>query len=161
LNAAGVSPPGIQRALDEVPSGKSPGQVIHEAAAGIAGWGSALGGGAESHGSALPHGRHWGSAPVWSKADAQALEVFGRRLGYAGVGLDAFLTFDNIAHGDSRGEEIAKLGGRSLGGIAGGFAAGAAWGSLVGPEGTLIVGLLGAVAGGIGGEKLVTLGLGG
>lgn len=161
LNAAGVSPPGIQRALGEIQSGKSPGQVIHEAAAGIAGWGGALGGGAESHGAALPNGRHWGGTPVWSKADAQALEVFGRRLGYAGIGLDALLTYDNIAHGSPKGEEIAKLGGRSLGGIAGGFAAGAAWGSLVGPEGTLIVGLLGAVAGGIGGEKLVTLGLGG
>lgn len=161
LEAAGVSPPGIQRALDEVQSGKTPGQVIREAGAGAAGWGGALGGGAQSHGAALPNGRHWGSAQVWSKADAQALEMFGRRLGYAGIGLDALLTFDNIEHGAPKGEEIAKLGGRSLGGIAGGFAAGAAWGSLVGPEGTLIVGLLGAVAGGIGGEKLVTLGLGG
>ncbi|OBH16332.1 hypothetical protein EHH44_11995 [Mycolicibacter terrae] len=161
LEAAGVSPPGIQRVLDEVQSGKSPGQVIREAGAGIAGWGGALGGGAETHGAALPNGRHWGSAQVWSKADAQALEMFGRKLGYAGIGLDTLLTFDNIAHGAPKSEEIAKLGGRTLGGIAGGFAAGAAWGSLVGPEGTLIVGLLGAVAGGIGGEKLVTLGLGG
>jgi hypothetical protein len=67
LEAAGVSPPGIQRALDEVQSGKTPGQVIHEAGAGIAGWGGALGGGAETHGAALPNGRHWGSAQVWSK----------------------------------------------------------------------------------------------
>lgn len=161
LEAAGVSPPGIQRALDEVQSGKTPKQVIHDAGAGIAGWGGALGGGAETHGAALPNGRHWGSAQVWSKADAQALEMFGRRLGSAGIGLDTLLTFDNITQGAPKGEEIAKLGGRTLGGIAGGFAAGAAWGSLVGPEGTLIVGLLGGVAGGIGGEKLVTLGLGG
>lgn len=161
LQAAGVSPPGIQRALDEVQSGKSPRQVIHEAGVGLASWGGALGGGAESHGAALPQGRHWGGAPVWSKADAKALEVFGRKLGYAGIGLDALLTFDDIAHGAPRGEEIAKLGGRTLGGIAGGFAAGAAWGSLVGPEGTLIVGLLGAVAGGLGGENLVKLGIGG
>lgn len=61
LKAAGMSPPGIQRAIDEVLSGKSPRQVIHDAGAGIASWGGALGGGAQSHGAALPQGRHWGN----------------------------------------------------------------------------------------------------
>jgi hypothetical protein len=67
LKAAGVSPPGIQRALGEIQSGKTPGQVLRDAADDLSSYGGALGGGAESHGAALRHGRHWGDAPCGPK----------------------------------------------------------------------------------------------
>jgi hypothetical protein len=155
LQAAGVSQEGIGRALDRVRNGQSPGQLIHDALSGASTYGGALGGGAEAHGGALPSGRHWGDAPVWSESDAKALEGFGRKLGAAGVGLDSVLTLNDIADGTDPGDALAKLGGRSAGGWLGGAIAGGAWGSLVGPEGTLIVGFLGALAGAWGGDKAV------
>lgn len=160
LKAAGVSPPGIQRALDELHSGKTPAQIFHDVGDDLSWYGSALGGGAESHGGALPNGRHWGDRPVWSESDAKALEAFGRKLTYAGVGLDAAITGIDIIQGAPAGPAAAELGGRTLGGFAGGWAAGALWGSLVGPEGTLIVGFLGGIAGAWGGEELVKKALG-
>lgn len=160
LQKAGVSPEGIQRALDQIRSGESPGQIIHDAASGISTWGGALGGGAEAQGGALPSGRHWGGASVWSQSDIEALKGFGKKLGDAGIGLDALVTGYDIAHGAPAGPAVAGFGGRTLGGIAGGAAAGAAWGSLVGPEGTLIVGLLGAVAGAWAGDQGVKWALG-
>ena len=97
---------------------------------------------------------------MWSEDDAAALEAFGKRLGAAGIGLDALITVGDIAHGEPFDPAVAKFGGRTLGGIVGAAATGAAWGSLVGPEGTLIVGLLGAIAGAWGGEKSVEWDLG-
>ena len=97
---------------------------------------------------------------MWSETDAKALEAFGKRLGAAGIGLDALITIGDIAHGEPFDPAVAKFGGRTLGGILGGAATGAAWGSPVGPEGTLIVGLLGAIAGAWGGEKFVKWDLG-
>lgn len=161
LQAAGVSQPGIQRALDEIRSGKTPADVFHDAAESLSTYGGALGGGAESHGGALPHGQHWGNAPVWSEADAKALEGFGRNLTKAGVGLDALITGYDVLNGAPAGPAAAEFGGRTAGGFATGWAAGAAWGSLVGPEGTLIVGLLGGIAGSWAGDKAVKWALGG
>lgn len=155
LESAGVSPAGIQRALDEVRSGKSPGELIHEAGSDISSGVGSLGSGLSAQANALPQGKHWGDAQVWSEADVNALKTLGRKLSIAGFGLDALLTGDNIALGAAPGEELAKLGGRSLGSWLGGFAAGAMGGSAIGPEGALIFGLLGAVAGGLGGEKTV------
>jgi hypothetical protein len=160
LQAAGVSPTGIQRAIDEIQSGKTPAQVLHDAADNLSFYGGALGGGAESHGAALPGGRHWGDAPVWSESDAEALEAFGRKLTIAGVGLDAVITSLDVAHGAPAGPAAAEFGGRTLGGIAGAAAAGALWGSFVGPEGTLIAGFLGGVAGAFGGDEAVKWALG-
>lgn len=161
MSEAGVSPAGIQQALDEVQNGKSPRQLIHEAGSGISSGAGGLGSGFGSRAEALPQGKYWGDAPTWSKADAEALKTLGRRLSFAGIGLDSVLTAGDIIDGAPFGEEIAKLGARSLGGWAGGFLAGATWGSSVGPEGTVIVGLLGAVAGAFGVEKVVTGVLGG
>ena len=160
LQAAGVSPPGIQRAIGEIQSGKTPAQVLHDAADNLSFYGGALGGGAETHGAALPGGRHWGDAPVWSESDAKALEAFGRKLTIAGVGLDAVLTSLDVAHGAPAGPAAAEFGGRTLGGVAGAAAAGALWGSFVGPEGTLIAGFLGGVAGAFGGDEAVKWALG-
>jgi hypothetical protein len=160
LEAVGVSPPGIQHALDEIRSGNTPWQVIHDAGSGLSNWGGALGAGAQAQGPGLPGGAHWGDRPVWSETDAKALEAFGKRLGAAGIGLDALITIGDIAHGEPFDPAVAKFGGRTLGGIAGGAATGAAWGSVVGPEGTLIVGLLGGIAGAWGGEKFVKWDLG-
>lgn len=53
------------------------------------------------------------------------------------------------------GPSVAEFGGRAAGGFAGGWFAGSLWGSLVGPEGTLIVGLLGGIAGAAGGDNIV------
>ncbi len=156
LQTAGVSAPGIQRALNEIQSGKTPAQVLHDAASNISTYGGGLGGGAESHGGAVPHGAHWGdNAPVWSEADAKALEGFGRKLTKAGIGLDTAITTYDIVNGAPAGPALAHLGGRTAGGFLGGFAAGGLWGSFVGPEGTLAVGLIGGVAGSIGGDKAV------
>lgn len=160
LKAAGVSPPGIQRALDEIRSGKTPAQVLHDVGDDLSWYGSALGGGAEAHGGALPGGRHWGDAQVWSESDAKALEAFGRKLTVAGVGLDAVITTIDVAQGAPAGPAAAEFGGRTLGGFAGGWAAGALWGSLVGPEGTLIVGFLAGVAGAWLGDEAVKKALG-
>jgi hypothetical protein len=114
----------------------------------------ALGGGAESHGAALPGGRHWGDAPIWSESDAKALKAFGRNLTVAGVGLDAVITRLDVAHRAPVGPAAAEFGGRTLTGIAGSAAAGARWGSLVGPQGSLIAGFLGVIAGACGDEAV-------
>jgi hypothetical protein len=160
LEQAGVSPEGAQRAIDEIQNGASPGQVISDAATPLANYAGALGEGAKAHAGAMPNGAHWGTAPVWSHADAEALKAFGSKLGWAGTGVDALASFHDWTQGAPAGEELAQFGGRTLGSIGGGWAAGAAWGSLVGPEGTLIVGFLGAIAGGVWGEKAVNMMLG-
>jgi hypothetical protein len=155
LQQAGVSSEGAQRAVDEIQNGKPPGQVIRDATDGLATQAGALGEGAKAHAGALPSGEHWGKAPVWSHADIEALKGFGSRLGTAGTVVDLFVTGVDVWNGAPVGEEAAQFGGRTLGAIGGGWAAGAAWGTFVGPEGTLIVGFLGAIGGGIGGEKFV------
>jgi hypothetical protein len=155
LQQAGVSPEGAQRAITEIQNGASPGQVIRDAAAPLANYAGALGEGAKAHAGAMPSGGHWGTAPVWSHADVEALKGFGSSLGVAGTVVDGLLTVGDVLNGAPAGQEAAQFGGRTGGAILGGWAAGAAWGSLVGPEGTLIVGFLGAIGGGIGGEKFV------
>jgi hypothetical protein len=160
LQQAGVSAPGIQRAIGEVQSGKTPAEVFRDAASNMSTYGGGLGGGAESHGKAMPNGQHWGDGPVWSEADAKALEGFGRKLTKAGVGLDFLVTGYDIANGAPVGPAVAELGGRTAGGFAGGFIAGGLWGSFVGPEGTLAVGLAGGVLGSLGGDKIVKTMLG-
>ena len=122
--------------------------------------GGALDGGAESHGAALPGGRHWGDAPIWSESDAKALKAFGRKLTVAGVGLDAVITRLDVAHRAPVGPAAAEFGGRTLRGIAGSAAAGALWASFVGPEGSLIAGFLGGIAGACGGDEAVKWALG-
>jgi len=155
LQQAGVSPDGAAQAANQVQNGASPGQVIREATAGLATQASALGEGAKAHAGALPSGEHWGKAPVWSHADAEALKGFGSKLGVAGTAVDFALTSVDMVNGAPRGEELAQFGGRTLGSIGAGWAAGAAWGTFVGPHGTLVVGFLGAIGGGFGGEKVV------
>ncbi len=155
LQEAGVSPQGAAAAVNQVQNGASPSQVIRDATSGLATQASALGEGAKAHAGAMPSGAHWGTAPVWSPADVEALKGFGSKLGTAGTAVDLVLTGVDIYHGASTGEELAQFGGRTLGTIGGGWAAGAAWGTLVGPQGTLVVGFLGAIAGGVGGEKVV------
>ncbi|MGV0626917.1 hypothetical protein [Mycolicibacter minnesotensis] len=161
LESAGVSAAGVRQALDEVQSGKSPRQLIHEAGSGISSGVGGLGSGLGSQARAANQGNHWRDVQVWSKADADALKSIGRKLGNVGIGLDAFLTFDNIVQGAPADEELARLGGRTFGGMGTGFLLGSAWGSLVGPEGTVIVGLLGAIAGGLMGDKVVSRMFGG
>jgi hypothetical protein len=119
-----------------------------------------LGSGLGSQANALPQGKHWGDAQVWSKADVDALKTLGKRLSVAGIALDGAVTISDIMNGAPGREEFARLGGRSAGAWLGGFAAGAAWGSWVGPEGTVIVGLIGSVAGGLGGDKVVQMMMG-
>jgi hypothetical protein len=160
LQAVGVSPEGTAQAISEIQNGKAPSQVIRDATADLTNYAGALAEGAKAHAGALPGGGHWGNAPVWSHADVEALKGFGSKLGMAGTVVDAMVTGYDVANGAPLGEEAAQFGGRTLGSIGGGFAAGAAWGSLVGPEGTLIVGFLGAIGGGIGGEKFVNVLLG-
>jgi hypothetical protein len=92
---------------------------------------------------------------VWSHADVEALKGFGSKLGTAGTAVDLLITSVDVYNGAAAGEELAQFGGRTLGTMGGGWAAGAAWGSFVGPQGTLVVGFLGAIAGGVGGEKVV------
>ncbi|MDH6198128.1 hypothetical protein M2272_004787 [Mycobacterium frederiksbergense] len=155
LEHFGVSHDGAKAAVEEIKNGKSPDQVIKEATGGLATQASNLGEGAKAHGRAMPGGEHWGKAPVWSHADAEALKGFGSKLGNFGTAIDAVITVNDMLHGAPVGEELAEFGGRTGGTMLGGWAAGAAWGSLVGPEGTLVVGFLGAMAGGIWGEKAV------
>lgn len=155
LQEAGVSPEGAAAAVDQVQNGTSPSQVIRDATSGLATQASSLGEGAKAHAGAMPGGSHWGTAPVWSHADAEALKGFGTKLGNAGTAVDLLITSVDIYNGAATGEELAQFGGRTLGTIGGGWAAGAVWGSFVGPQGTLVVGFLGAIAGGVGGEKVV------
>lgn len=155
LQQAGVSSQGAAHAVSEIQHGASLAQVIRDATAGLATEASALGEGSKAHARAMPGGEHWGKAPVWSHADVEALRGFGSKLGTAGTVVDGLLTFGDVLDGAPAGEEAAQFGGRTLGAIGAGWAAGAAWGSLVGPQGTLAVGFLGAVGGGIGGEKVV------
>jgi hypothetical protein len=160
LQEAGVSPEGAAAAINQVQNGTSPSQVIRDATSGLATQASSLGEGAKAHAGAMPGGSHWGTAPVWSHADVEALKGFGSKLGAAGTVLDGFVTTYDVIGGAPLGEEAAQFGGRTLGTIGGGWAAGALWGSFVGPQGTLVVGFLGALAGGIGGEKVVNMMMG-
>ena len=160
LRQAGVSEPGIQRALGELQSGKTPGDIVRDAGSALSDWGGPFASGLEKQGAAIPHGAHWGDQQIWSKVDAEALETLGRRLGYAGIFLDSALTVNEIAHGAPLNNEVARLGGRTLGGVLGSAGAAAAWGSLVGPEGTVIMGLLGAFAGAWGGDEIIKWGIG-
>lgn len=155
LEHFGVSPEGAKAAVDEVKNGKSPDQVIKDATAALATQASNLGEGTKAHAEGMRAGEHWGKAPVWTHADAEALKGFGSKLGAVGTGVDAAITAIDILNGAPAGQELAELGGRTGGTMLGGWAAGAAWGTFVGPEGTLVVGLLGAMAGGIWGEKAV------
>lgn len=155
LQEAGVSPQGAASAVNQVQNGASPSQVIRDATSGLATQASALGEGAKAHAGAMPSGAHWGNAPVWSHADVEALKGFGSKLGVAGTAVDFALTSVDMVNGSPAGDELAQFGGRTLGTIGGGWAAGAAWGTFVGPQGTLVVGFLGAIAGGVGGEKAV------
>ncbi|CAN7212805.1 hypothetical protein [Mycolicibacterium frederiksbergense] len=155
LQEAGVSPQGAASAVNQVQNDASPSQVIRDATSGLATQASALGEGAKAHAGAMPSGAHWGNAPVWSHADVEALKGFGSKLGWAGTAVDAAVSYSDWRIGAPAGEEIAQFGGRTLGTIGGGWAAGALWGSTVGPHGTLVVGFLGAIAGGVGGEKVV------
>lgn len=155
LQQAGMSPHGAAQAIEAIENGASPNQIIRQTMEPLATHSSALGEGIKSHGRALPTGEHWGNAPVWSQADIDALKKFGGRLGGAGTFLDAVLTWQDWQNGEPAAEAFGKLGGRSLGTMLGGFGAGAAWGSFVGPHGTLAVGFLGALVGGFGGEKAV------
>jgi hypothetical protein len=133
---------------------------LHDAAENLSSYGGALGGGAESHSAALPHGQHWRNAPVWSEADAKALESFGKKLTKVGIGLDAVVTAVDVFNGTPAGPAVAGLGGRTAGGLIGGWAIGSFWGSFIGPEGTLAAGLLGGIAGAVGGDKAVKWALG-
>ncbi|MGV9802489.1 hypothetical protein ACWDTP_31015, partial [Mycobacterium sp. NPDC003449] len=155
LEHFGVSQDGAKAAVEEIKNGKSPDQVIKEATGGLATQATNLGEGAKAHAEGMRGGEHWGKAPVWSHADAEALKSFGSKLGVAGTGVDTAITAIDIMNGAPVGEELAELGGRTGGAMLGGWAAGAFWGSFVGPEGTLVVGFLGAMAGGIGGEAAV------
>lgn len=160
LQEAGVSPQGAATAVNQVQNGASPSQVIRDATAGLATQVGALGEGAKAHAGAMPSGGHWGTAPVWSHADVEALKGFGSKLGTVGTVVDGLVTTYDVIGGAPLGEEAAQFGGRTLGTIGGGWAAGALWGSTVGPQGTLVVGFLGAIAGGIGGEKVVNMMMG-
>lgn len=155
LQEAGVSPEGTAAAVNQVQNGASPSQVIRDATAGLATQASALGEGAKAHAGAMPTNAHVANGPVWSQADVDALKGFGSKLGWAGTAVDAAVSYADWRNGAPAGEEIAQFGGRTLGTIGGGWAAGAAWGTFVGPQGTLVVGFLGAIAGGVGGEKVV------
>ncbi|MEZ0342463.1 hypothetical protein ACAG25_21080 [Mycobacterium sp. pV006] len=155
LTQAGVSQDGAERAVREIQNGKSPAQVLRDAAGTLATYASAMGEGTKADARGLPTGSHWGTAPVWSHADAEALKAFGSRLGLAGTVVDAFATGYDVYNGAPPDEEFARFGGRTAGAWVGGWTAGALWGSFVGPQGTLAVGFLGALAGGIGGEEVV------
>ncbi|MCV7247063.1 hypothetical protein H7J07_02160 [Mycobacterium koreense] len=149
LQAEGVSPEGTQAAVDAIRHGASPREVFANASSAV----GSVGAGTVQQGRALSTGVHnWTS---FSEADAKALKTLGSRLGLVGNALDGFVTVNDILHGEAWQPALEKLGGRIGGSIVGGWAAGAAWGTLAGPEGTLIVGALGALAGGIGGDKAV------
>ena len=155
LELAGVSPDGAARVVNEVQNGKAPSQVLRDLAGNAGNYAGAMGEGAKAHAGALPSGSHWGTAPVWSHADVEALKGFGSKIGFAGTGVDALTSIYDSLQGAPADQELAQFGGRTAGSILGGWAAGAAWGTFVGPHGTLVVGFLGAIGGGIGGEKVV------
>ncbi len=149
LQAEGVSPEGAQAAVDAIRHGASPREVFANASSAVGSVGAGIG----SQAKALPTGVHnW---TTFSEADAKALKTLGTRIGLVGNALDGLVTVNDILHGEAWQPAVEKLAGRTGGSILGGWAAGAAWGTLVGPEGTLIVGALSALAGGIGGDKAV------
>ncbi|MGV0836690.1 putative alpha/beta hydrolase [Mycolicibacterium thermoresistibile] len=160
LQQAGLSPQGAAQIADEIRNGAPPSQFFGETAEALATHSSALGEGTKAHSRALPSGQHWGDAPTWSQADIHAMKTLGTRIGGVGTAIDFALTLHDWQSGEPLGEATARFGGRTLGTALGGFGAGAAWGSFVGPHGTLAVGFLGAIVGGFGGEKAVDLMMG-
>ncbi|MCV7314258.1 hypothetical protein H7J77_01665 [Mycolicibacillus parakoreensis] len=149
LQAEGVSPEGAQAAVDAIRHGVSPREFFANASSAVGSVGTGIG----HQGRSLPTGVHnWTS---FSEADAKALKTLGSRIGLVGNALDGLVTVNDILRGEAWQPAVERLAGRTGGSILGGWAAGAAWGTLVGPEGTLIVGALGALAGGIGGDKAV------
>ncbi|MGB3287117.1 hypothetical protein [Mycolicibacter algericus] len=148
LRNSGVSPAGVQRAVDAVKNGTSPREFFNQ----LSNASDAVGGGLEKYGGALPTGRHWLDAGVFSKADAEALAKFGKGLGGAATGLDGALTVMDVVGGKiPAGQGIAEFGGRWAGGAAGGWGAAFLMSFVAAPEVAVPV----AVAGGIiGGSKV-------
>ncbi|BBZ10350.1 putative alpha/beta hydrolase [Mycobacterium branderi] len=155
LEAAGMSHTGAAEMADAIQHGAVPSELVRDAAKGIAAPVGAFGEGLKADAEALHGGRHWGAAPAFSEADAKVLKNLGSKIGLAGTAVDAAVAIYDWQHGESLVEAGGKFAGRTGGAMLGGWAAGALWGSFVGPEGTLIVGFLGAMAGGIGGDKAV------
>lgn len=148
LRNSGVSPAGVQRAVDAVKNGTSPREFFNQ----LSNASDAVGGGLEKYGGALPTGHHWLDAGAFSKADAETLAKFGKGLGGAATGLDGVLTVMDVVGGKiPAGQGIAEFGGRWAGGAAGGWGAAFLMSFVVAPEVAVPV----AVAGGIiGGSKV-------
>ncbi|MFL0181489.1 hypothetical protein [Mycobacterium sp. SMC-15] len=148
LRSSGVSPAGVQRAVDAVKNGTSPRQFFNQ----LANASDAVAGGLEKYGESLPTGRHWLDADAFSKADAEALRKFGRGLGGTATGLDGLLTLMDVRDGKiSAGQGVTEFGGRWAGGAAGAWGAGVLMSFIVAPE----IAVPFAVAGGIvGGSKV-------
>jgi hypothetical protein len=153
LVKAGLSPGSADQVVSQIRSGATLSDVMRDTAEyGGTGLG-ASGEGIKARADALPTGQHW-HGPVWSEADVAALKRFGSKIGDAGTAIDIFVGLYDWHQGEPLGDAVAEFGGSTLGSAGLGWAGGAAGGSLLGPEGALIGGFLGAIAGGLGGEKI-------
>jgi hypothetical protein len=153
LVEAGLSPGSADQVVSQIRNGAALSDVMRDTAEGVSTNIGALSEGAKAHANALPTGQHW-HGPVWSEADVAALKRFGTKIGWAGTVIDAWIAYSDWQHGEPLGDAATKFGGSTLGSAGLGWAGGALWGSFVGPEGTLIAGFLGAIAGGVGGEMI-------
>jgi hypothetical protein len=154
LVEAGLSPGSADQVVSEIRNGAALSDVMRDTAEGVSTGLGASGEGVNARANALPTGRHWHGVEIWPEADVEALKRFGNRIGWAGTAIDAWIAYCDWERGEPGGDVLTKLGGSTFGSMLGGWAGGALWGSFVGPEGTLVAGFLGAIAGGLGGEVI-------
>lgn len=158
LRNSGVSPAGVQQAEEAVKSGMSLRAVIDNAADAT----GTVGGALDKYGSAMPTGRHWRDATVFSKADAEAISKLGRRLSRGATGLDLIFTAGDVWGGKTSFiQGASEFGGRWAGGAGAAWAGAALAATLGAPEIVLpFVVAAGLIGGSRGGEKLVDTMLG-
>ncbi len=152
LIESGMSPEGATTFVESVSQGGAIPQEIIDAANTSSKVLAGEGHGALGAAKAAPTGGHWGDRLPWSAQDVEALKSIGKHVG----GVGNLITFGTGLYdwhnGADLGEVVAKGAGGWAGAWAGGAPAAALGGTLAGPPGAFVLGLIGGTAGAFGGE---------
>ncbi len=148
LERGGMSSTAASAVVSRMAQGSPLSEIAHYDAA-LVGTGGA---GLEASAGSVSTGAHNlpGSIGVLSRADAEALEGVGRRLGWAGSVADIALAGVEVSQGAPGGQTFGQAVGGVGGGVVGGWTAGALGGMWFGPGGAFVGGIIGSVVGGWG-----------
>jgi Hydrolase N-terminal helical domain len=140
LQREGATAEGAARAVSLLGEGVPWRQIIDHDAALLSAAGTAVDAATRS----VPTNLH--AVDRFSEADLKALKGVSSKLGWAGVGVDAGIGLYDVIENDAPAwRTTGEVAGSAVGGYATGVAAWALAGSLIGPEGAVLTGLVGAV----------------